>query len=161
MNDTNIKTIDTVKEADALIEILSTGAVFPLVVTGSSMLPFLKEGRDTVRLRKPDKLRRGQIVFFRNRAGGFTLHRIRKIYRDGSLLINGDAQAWCEPVHPKQVLAEVISVSRGDRVIDPNSAKQRLLSSLWYPTRIFRPFIWKLFSFWRKTFKKHTPGGTP
>lgn len=154
MNDTNIRTIDTLKEADKLIEILSTGAVFPLVVTGSSMLPFLREGRDTVRLQKTDGFKKGRIVFFRNRAGGFTLHRIRKIRRDGSLLINGDAQRWCETVLPEQILAEVISISREGRDIDPYSAKQRLLSLLWYPTRAIRPFIWRVYGFFSKIFRK-------
>jgi hypothetical protein len=154
MNGKNIRIIDTVKDADALIEILSTGAVFPLVVTGSSMRPFLREGRDTVSLRKTDTLRKGQIVFFRSRGGGFTLHRIRKIYRDGRLLINGDAQWWCEIVFPAQVLAEVISITRNDKIIDPCSLRQKLLNSLWYPTRPIRPFIWKVCGFLRKYFKK-------
>jgi hypothetical protein len=154
MNDTNILTIDTVKEADTLIEILSTGAVFPLVVTGSSMLPFLREKRDTVRLQKTDTLKKGRIVFFRNRAGGFTLHRIRRIYRDGRLLINGDAQGWCEIVLPEQILAEVISVSREGRDFDPYSAKQRILCSLWFPTRTIRPFIWRVYGSLRRIFKK-------
>ena len=91
MNNIGIRTIDAVKDADALVDILSTGAVFPLLVTGSSMIPFLREGRDTVFLRKPDRLHRGQIVFFRRKSGEFTLHRIRKIYKDGRLLSNGDA----------------------------------------------------------------------
>ena len=154
MNDTNIRTIDTLKEADVLIEILSTGAVFPLVVTGSSMLPFLRENRDTVRLQKTDTLKKGRIVFFRNRSGGFTLHRIRRIYHDGRLLINGDAQWWCEIVSPEQILAEVISISREGRELDPYSTKQRLLCLLWFPTRAIRPFIWKIYGFLRKIFKK-------
>ena len=155
MIDQNIHTIDAVRDADALSEILSSGAIFPLVVTGSSMIPFLKEGRDTVRLQKTDKLYKGQIVFFRRVTGEFTLHRIRKIYRDGRLLINGDAQNWCEIIYPNQILAAVISISRNDRNIDPNGFFQSLFRILWYPTRPMRPFIWKTYATVRRIFKKH------
>lgn len=155
MNNNIIRTIDTVKDADALIEIISTGAVFPLVVTGSSMLPFLREERDTVCLQKPDKLKKGQIVFFKNRMGGFTLHRIRKIRRDGSLLINGDAQAWCEIISPDAVIATVVCVIKGDRKVLPDAFSTKLLSLLWYPTRGIRPLIWKTYGIVRKIFKKN------
>lgn len=145
----NIRTIDAVKDADAFVDILSAGVVFPLVVTGSSMIPFLREGRDTVFLRKTDKLRRGQIVFFRRKSGEFTLHRIRKIYKNGKLLINGDAQNWCELIDPAQVLAEVISVKRDGREIRQNP----ILRMLWYPTRPIRPLIWRIYGAFRRIFK--------
>ena len=149
MNSIGIRTIDAVKDADALVDILSTGAVFPLLVTGSSMIPFLREGRDTVFLRKPDRLHRGQIVFFRRKSGEFTLHRIRKIYKDGRLLINGDAQSWCEIIDPDQVLAEVVSVKRDGK----ERRRTPLLRILWYPTRPFRPLIWRAYGAFRRIFK--------
>lgn len=155
MIDTNIHTIDATRDADTLVDILSSGAIFPLVVTGSSMLPFLKEGRDTVRLQRTDNLYKGQIVFFRRLTGGFTLHRIRRIYPDGRLLINGDAQDWCEIIHRDQVLAGVISITRNNRNIDPNGVVSTILRAFWYPTRAFRPYIWKTYSIFRRIFKKH------
>lgn len=154
MNNKKIHTIDAVRDADKLIEILSSGAIFPLIVTGSSMRPFLKEGIDTIRLQKADKLYKGQIVFFRRITGEFTLHRIRKIYPDGKLLINGDAQDWCEVIYPDQVIAAVISISRNDRNINPNSFAQCLLRTIWYPTRALRPLIWKMLFSIQQIFKK-------
>ena len=154
MREIKIHTIDALRDAEALAEILSTGAVFPLVVTGSSMMPFLKEGRDTVRLRQTDQLHRGKIIFFRRKNGEFVLHRIRRIYPDGRLLVNGDAQKWCESVCRDQVLAEVISISRDGREILPDSMRSRILRALWYPTRIFRPLIWRTYAFLRRTAKK-------
>ena len=153
MIDKSIHLIDAVKDADTLVDILSTGAVFPLVVTGSSMMPFLREGRDTVFLQKTNKVRRGRIVFFRRKSGEFTLHRIRKIFPDGRLLINGDAQNWCEMIAPEQVLAEVIAVKREGREIKQNGFFPSLLRLLWYPTRAFRPFIWRTYGAFRRIFK--------
>ena len=140
--------------ADVLSELLSGGAVFPMVVTGSSMLPFLKSDRDIVRLYKTDRFYRGQIVFFRRSSGEFVLHRVRRICSDGMLLVNGDAQKWCEYIHKDRVLAEVISVSRNHRDILPNSFGYRFFCMIWYPTRLFRPFIWKVYGFFRKLTKK-------
>ena len=154
MRNTTNYTIDIHRDADALVEVLSSGAVFPLVVTGSSMMPFLKGGRDIVRLHKTDRFYRGQIVFFRRRNGEFVLHRIRRICPDGMLLVNGDAQKWCEYIHRDQVLAEVISISRNQRDIYPNSMLSRVLRTLWYPTRVLRPFIWRTYGFLRKLTQK-------
>lgn len=144
-----IQTIDAVQDADALVEILESGAVFPITVTGRSMTPYLKDGRDTVWLRKTDPLKRGQIVFFRRRSGEFILHRIRRIYPDGRLLINGDAQAWCEIITKDQVLAAVISVARNGRRINPDGIRAKIWNFLWYPTRIFRPAIRKVYGILR------------
>ena len=154
MDNKNIHTIDVVRDAEAFEEILSSGVIFPLVVTGSSMFPFLKDGIDTVRLQKTDKLYKGQIVFFRRVSGEFTLHRIRKIFPDGRLLINGDAQSWCEIISPGQVLAAVVSISKNGHNVDPDNFVQTLFRVLWYPTRRLRPFIWRVLSFIKKIFKK-------
>ena len=56
------------------------GGSYCLVVTGWSMSPTLKPGRDMVRLVSPRgrKLRRGDLVFARRRQGGFMLHRVVK-----------------------------------------------------------------------------------
>lgn len=154
MQDIRIHTVDAIRDADMLADILSAGAVFPLVVTGSSMMPFLKSGRDTVRLHKTDRLSPGQIIFFRRKNGEFVLHRIRRICSDGRLLMNGDAQKWCEYICRDQVLAAVISISRNGRDILPDSMPSRILRAIWYPTRIFRPLIWKIYAFVRKVIKK-------
>ena len=155
MESKRIHIIDAVRDADALVDILSSGAVVPIVVTGSSMVPFLKESRDTVYLQQSDATHRGQIVFFRRPTGEFTLHRVRKIYSDGRLLINGDAQNWCEIIYREQVLASVVSIVRNGRHIDPNSFIRSVLKTLWYPTRPIRPFIWKTYSLFRRLFTKH------
>ena len=52
-----------------LSEIISAGGRICLVVTGSSMLPFLKHGRDMVCLRawEENDIKRGQILLFSGR----------------------------------------------------------------------------------------------
>jgi len=154
MNEKKIQTIDAVKDADALIEILESGAVFPITVTGTSMSPYLKDGRDIVWLRKSEQLKQGQILFFRRRSGEFILHRIRKIYPDGRMLINGDAQAWCEIILPDQVLASVVSVTRNGKRINPDGIGSVIWSFLWYPTRPFRPILRRVYGALRRVLVK-------
>ena len=142
MNDGKTRTIDAVRDADALVEILDSGAILPLTVTGSSMLPFLRHRRDTVHLRKTDSPRRGQILFFRRANGEFVLHRLRRILPDGRFLMNGDAQDWCEVITREQVLAEVIMITRNGKSRNPCGPGAQILNCLWYPTRHIRPLIW-------------------
>jgi hypothetical protein len=146
--------IDAQKDADALIDLLSCGGVFPLAVTGSSMIPFLKEGRDTVHLQKTNRFYKGQIVFFRRTPKEFVLHRVRKVLPDGRLLLNGDAQNWYECIGQEQVLAEVILIEKNGKKTDPNGKGALLLRALWYPTVPLRPLLWKCYGGLRGFFKK-------
>ena len=136
-----------------LTEIISAGGRICLVVTGSSMTPFLKHGRDVVYLRAWEEkdCKRGQILLFQRPNNSLVLHRIRKILPDGTLLMNGDAQAWCETISRDQVIAIVSSVERKGRHISCSSLWFWLWNWLWYPTRPVRPILFKL---WRILFPK-------
>ncbi|MBR4960304.1 MAG: S24/S26 family peptidase [Clostridia bacterium] len=150
----SIKTLDAYQDGEYLLELLDSGAVIPLIVTGSSMLPFLKDGRDTVLLQKVDKFKKGQILFFRRRNGLFVLHRIRKIRSDGRILVNGDAQNWCEIVLPEQAAAVVIGFVRDGKTRNAGSFPIRLRDTLWYPTRPIRPLIFRIVSLLRRLFPR-------
>lgn len=143
---TEIRTITTPEEESGFLAVISSGELFPLRVTGSSMRPFLKEGRDTVWLGKVTDLRRGTIIFFRRADGSFALHRIRKILPDKTLIVNGDAQTWCETVRPENTVAEAVRVSRENgKTFSLKSPSFRFLSALWYPTRRARHYIFRIF----------------
>ncbi|MGM9642189.1 MAG: S24/S26 family peptidase [Eubacteriales bacterium] len=140
-----IKIIDPEHSGDELAALLSDGAAIPVVVTGSSMLPFLKEGTDTVWLEKKSAYKRGRIVFFRRENGSFVLHRVRKCLPDGRMLMNGDAQSWCEIINPDQALAEVVAVTRKGKTRRADCFVYKLRDALWYPTRFCRPFIFAVY----------------
>ncbi len=73
--------------------IVDEGGVFPLVVTGVSMRPFLTPEKDTVFIEKtsPNELKKGDVVLI-YRSGVPLLHRIYKLHEKGFFLI-GDAHA--------------------------------------------------------------------
>ena len=73
-------------EAGAL---LAEGRDVELLVKGNSMLPFLHNERDSVRLRKLDTVAKGDIVLAQISPGNYVLHRVRAV--DGEkLTLMGD-----------------------------------------------------------------------
>lgn len=76
----SIRTIDTFEYISVLRELVESGHEVCVKVSGYSMYPFLRSGRDTAFFRKPDrKLRVGDIVFYQRLNGQYILHRICEI----------------------------------------------------------------------------------
>lgn len=129
-------------EAGALFpELLKDGGRLPLLVTGHSMEPFLKEGRDTVWLTAPSKpLRRGDIVFFSRPTGEWVLHRVVRLTPNGCV-VNGDAQRWTETVATEQITAVVEAVERGGRTISCGGVRRVFFATVWQWLRPCRRYI--------------------
>lgn len=73
-------------------EQLSGGGTACFTVKGVSMSPTLKNGIDTVCIKKPSfPLRKYDIPFYRRKGGGFVLHRVIKVKRSG-YVCRGDRQ---------------------------------------------------------------------
>lgn len=129
----------------SLEEVISMGGCFTLCISGSSMNPFLIHGRDCVRLVKcrPQDFKRGRILLFKRTTGELVLHRIKRVLSDGALIMNGDAQVWCEQISPEQVIAAVTDIECKGKVIPCSSVVYRAKIFLWqmlFPIRaqIFR-----------------------
>ena len=118
---------------------LETGGKANLAVTGSSMLPMLRQGRDSVIL-VPAKegLRVGDIALYEPREGKYVLHRVMKLTPEGYLFC-GDNQAVYEPVAREKIIARVDGYVR--------HGKQHSLSSFGY---LLYKFIWVRLFFLRK-----------
>lgn len=129
--------------AEAFENTIKDGGCVPLVVTGSSMNPFLIDGRDTVWLRACTNadFKRGKILLFKRKDGSLVLHRIRKALPDGELLMNGDAQSWCEKIKRNQAVAVVSDIER-DGIKKPCGSK-----AVWHISKPLRPYIMRV---WRK-----------
>ncbi len=126
--------------------LLRDGAELPLVVSGESMLPFLRPGRDTVFLRRPDApLRRGDIAFYRRFDGSYILHRVWRA-EPGKYWFVGDAQTRVEGPLPAQcVFACVIAARRGERLVLPGSLLWRFFSGPWMRLKRQRPRLLKVY----------------
>ena len=134
-------------ELAALVAALGAdGALCPLVVKGTSMVPTLREGRDTVYLRAVDAdepLHIGDIVFFW-RGSQVVLHRIVGLAAPDILRINGDGQLWCEEVPRARVFAVVERVKRGSRVLPMRTGIMRIWGALWLRCLPIRSRLWRL-----------------
>lgn len=124
---------------------LETAGVCRLTVTGTSMLPFLRDRQDAVLLaplsRPP---RRGDILFYLRGEGTCILHRVHRVRPDGTLVLCGDAQVGLEPVRPEQVVAVATHIERKGRQTPCTAPGLRFRVALWQLLRPVRPWIMAL-----------------
>ena len=143
-----MREIDTIAYISTLREIIQTGKDVSLIISGSSMAPFLVHHRDSILIGKPIRdLRRGDMVFYERESGQFVMHRIRKVRREGLYLI-GDGQTETEgPLNQDRVFAIVKEVHRKGKWIGPKDKWWIFFSTFWLWMIPLRPFFLKLYSF--------------
>ena len=149
------KTVDTVKYVSALRELIEQGHEVALPVAGSSMTPFLGDGRDRVFLRAPDRpLQRGDVVLYRRDNGTYVLHRIHRV-RGELYDIVGDAQSEIERgVRRDQIFAIVTRAERKGKLIAPGSPWWWLFQNVWIGMVPLRRPLLGLYAAGRKTINK-------
>ena len=130
-----------------ILALLEVSDAVPLIITGSSMTPFLTHQRDTVYLSKPRRhLKRGDMIFYRRDNGRYVLHRICKV-KDGTYWLVGDAQTGIEPgIRPDQVIAVVNAVRRNGKLIKPGDISWEFFEHCWLRMIPLRPYIFKIHS---------------
>lgn len=125
-----------------LSEVLESGGEFRLYPKGTSMLPLLCEGEDSVLLKKCTALEVGNIYLYRRKGGKFVLHRLVALEKEsGAPVFCGDNQDWLEyGVAREDVLAVVSGIFKKDVPYPMNSPRYRT-----YLRRLSSPFC----RFWR------------
>ena len=118
---------------------LAEGRPCRLVVTGTSMLPFLRNKLDSVILTpETGEIQRNDILFYLRSPNVCVLHRVWQVNPDGTLLLCGDAQVALEPVRREQVIARVSHIQRKNRLISCKNPILRFFVMIWrwlYPVR--------------------------
>lgn len=116
---------------EEVTRMLSDGFAVTLRVKGSSMFPFLRDGRDRVTLRKTDGVEVGDIVLARLDNGTHALHRIYK-KRGEDIALMGDGNLYATEICKKvQIAGKVMTIMRSGREVSCRSLKERSLSGLW------------------------------
>ncbi len=107
-----------------LIEsVFAEGGRFRLYPQGTSMLPLLRAGRDSVLLEQAAYIRPRDILLYRRPSGQFVLHRLVRVTENG-LDMRGDNQTVIEHnVSRDAVLARVVGIYRDDTYIAADSPK--------------------------------------
>lgn len=114
-------------------EVLDSGGEFRMVIKGTSMLPLLRQGKDSVILKKvnPNK---HDVILYQRKEGSFVLHRIVG-KRDKGFILCGDNQFVKEyPICNKDIIAVMTAFVRDGKRINTRSFKYRL----YVQTLVFR-----------------------
>lgn len=98
---------------------------------GISMLPFLKEGRDSVRLVRPSvDPQKYDIVLYRVR-GEYVLHRIIGFDGDSYIICGDNCRGWERGHGRKDIIAVVDEIYRNGKPEKPHCPKNRIYERLW------------------------------
>ncbi|MBR5384710.1 MAG: S24/S26 family peptidase [Bacteroidales bacterium] len=102
--------------------LLDEGREVVLAPKGNSMLPFIREGRDSVALRKLGDVETGDIVLVRL-AGRYVMHRVVAI--DGErLTLMGDGNVGLkEHCTVADVIGTVVWIVRGNKKFKPGKGR--------------------------------------
>lgn len=108
---------------------------------GSSMLPFIRGGRDSVRLKKMPSVAVGDMLLVRLPGPRYVLHRL--IGKDGDrLTLMGDGNlAGTENCTLADVMGTVTAIERGSRVVKPGNGR-------WW--RVLKPFRRYILAIYRR-----------
>lgn len=148
MDQMPIKMVDINEYLPVLIDIINEDRDVNLLVSGSSMAPFLCHQRDTIIISKPHQpFKRGDMVFYQRDNGQYVMHRIHHIDKNGMLFIVGDAQTLIEgPIRPNQVFGIIHKVIRKGKLLQKGDFWWEFFEKIWIRVVRFRPNLTKLYS---------------
>lgn len=116
---------------ETIAEVLDSGGEFTLYPRGTSMLPLIVEGRDSVTLIRARECGRGDIAFYKRDNGGFILHRVIAA-ENGEYTMCGDNQLSPEKgINSGQIIARVKYITRKGKRITADRLSYRLYLFLW------------------------------
>jgi hypothetical protein len=112
-------------EAESAIrEVLDSGGEFEFRPRGTSMLPLIKEGRDSVTIVKPrGRLKRGDVALYKRSNGKFVLHRVIRVL-DTEYIMCGDNQVIPEQGITEEQIIAVVSKFRIDGILYTADSKK-------------------------------------
>ena len=141
MEQINKKTVSLNEIYPIIKEKIESGGTVQLPITGTSMLPLLVWGRDSVELCKCEDAQKGDIIFYLRNDGHFVLHRIVGKDQNGYILC-GDNQ-WVKEYGIKNhnIIAVVKSITRKGKKFDISRLLYRNYSKIWVSILPLRKYI--------------------
>ncbi len=154
MKNTHSEKFDVFYMADvesALKECFEKRGILTVYPKGTSMLPSLKQGRDSVELSPVKEVQKGSIYLYKRKSGEFALHRLFNIKND-EYIFCGDNQLIFEKVEKSQLLAVVSRIYRDGKIADKSIVyKSTVFLNSFMP---FRKLRIRISSFSKRLFKK-------
>ncbi len=107
---------------NTLSTVFENGGTLTVYPKGRSMLPTLKEGRDSVTLSRAEEFKKNEIYLFRRPNGEYALHRLIDSGKE-DFIFSGDNQLVFEKVKKEQILAHATFIFKNKQIIN---------NKLWY-----------------------------
>lgn len=141
-----MREVDAQEYIAVLRELIEEGHQVSLLISGSSMSPFLIHHRDTIYFKKPDReLKVGDMVFYRRGNGKYIMHRICRIRPEGFYMI-GDAQWEIEgPLQREQIFGLITAVERKGKLIQPGDFWWEFFAKVWLRIIPLRRLIQRIY----------------
>lgn len=118
-----------------------TGASVRFSPRGTSMLPMLRQGIDTVTLSPlPERLEKYDLPLFRTQEGKYILHRIIRAEQESFTCMGDNLFVPETGIRKEQMIALVTAFSRGGKEHRVEEAGYRLYCRLWHYSRPLRRF---------------------
>lgn len=136
-----------------VLQRLEEGKEVIIPCKGVSMLPFIRPGIDTVKLKKIDTVSPGDIVLF-HLHGRYLLHRVQKVGTENAKIMGDGSIKFYEVCPIDHIYARVVSILRnGTKEVNPYSASMRSLSKIWsffLPIRRYLLYIYRHLPIYRE-----------
>lgn len=131
-------------------ERLAAGRKVKFSPRGTSMLPMLRQGKDTVILSPlPEKLKKYDLPLYQRRDGKYILHRVVEAGQTYTCI--GDNQFIFEHgLTHDQMIALVTGFTRCGREYTVEDWRYRLYCRFWHHSRSFRHFCRRAFGWLRR-----------
>ena len=129
-------------------EVLASGGEFRLYPHGTSMLPLLRQGIDSVALRRLDRQpQKFDILFYKRQDGSFILHRVKEVTNEG-IVLWGDNHTMLEyGVTEDMIIGYAARIFRDETEINCDSFLYRTYLWLWQFMKVRKlvlPTVYKL-----------------
>ena len=130
-------------------EQLATGKSVKFAPKGMSMLPMLRQGRDSVILSPlPEKLKKYDLPLYRRENGQFVLHRVIRVGETYTCM--GDNQFTAEPgLGREQMIGLVTAFCRDEKQIPVTALGYLIYCRVWHYSRPLRQ-LWRRGKAWLK-----------
>ncbi|MBQ4510186.1 MAG: S24/S26 family peptidase [Clostridia bacterium] len=94
--------------------VISSGGEFRLFHKGTSMMPLLRQGKDSVVLVAPNDIKKNDILLFKRANGQFVMHRAIKIKKNEYIMCGDNQYEHERGIKKENILAKVKGIYRGD-----------------------------------------------
>ncbi len=130
-------------QLDPLIrQLLEAGQQVKFTPHGSSMLPMLRDGKDTVTLtQQKGKLKKYDIPLYQRPQGGYVLHRVVGENQKGYILCGDHQTVLEEGVTDQQVIGVVSAFTRKGKEYAVTQKSYRLYAWFWVAIRPLRRIV--------------------